>query len=336
MSQYEFDKLVEKYLAGEGNSDEEKRMREWTAHRLNQSQIQLSEIEKKAIKKRIWTRIRSHTVRQQPFLTHYGWPTVGLVAASILLVLAGFFVWQRPDKDRFVKLVSPQDSRLEDTLRVQNISDKICRITLKDGSLVWLSAGSQLSYPKTFGNKNRSVYLQGEAFFDVKRDAARPFIVHTGNLVTQVLGTSFTVKSSAETIEVVVVRGRVSVYETSDKSALGLNGVILVPNQKITFDKVSQKLTPGLIEIPQLLQPAASKPAFMFDRTSVGQVLTTLRKAYGIDIIVENQAINHCIFNGDLNDLTLYEQLDLICKSLNATYERRGTTLFIQGEGCAE
>lgn len=162
--------------------------------------------------------------------------------------------------------------------------------------------------------------------------------MHTGNLVTQVLGTSFTVKSydDAKAIEVLVATGRVSVYEVSDKPSQGRNGVILVPNQKITFDKASQKLTLGLIETPRLVQPPESRTNFMFDQAPLDQVFTTLRKAYGIEFIIQNQTLNHCIFNGDLNDLPLYVQLDLICKSVNATYERRGTTLFIEGEGCPD
>jgi hypothetical protein len=73
---------------------------------------------------------------------------------------------------------------------------------------------------------------------------------------------------------------------------------------------------------------------FTFLETPVKEAFSLLEKAYGIDIVIENDAVEICKFTGDLTNLSLFEQLDLICKSLNATYERRGTTLFVRGEGC--
>lgn len=338
MSQYEFDKLVTKYLAGECSPEEEKQMCIWADSLLDQSQLNLSPAEKQVIDKRLWSRIYTHTLGQQPFRLRYGWPVLSAVAAAVLLLLlAGVYAWQRPGLLPSTQAVAQRVSQPEDTVQIQNRTTRPRKIILKDGSLVLLAPHSQLSYSKIFGSKNRQVYLQGAATFDVRRDPARPFTVHTGNLVTQVLGTSFTVTSSADAIEVLVTHGRVSVYEdVAEKSAAGRNGVILSPNQKITFDKASQKLTPGLVDVPRMVQPPEHKTRFVFDRTPLGQVLNLIRKTYGIDIIVENHAITNCIFTGDLNDLSLYEQLDLICKSLNASYERRGTTLFVQGEGCAD
>ncbi|GAB4013500.1 hypothetical protein GCM10028808_32790 [Spirosoma migulaei] len=339
MSQYDFDKLVEKYLAGESSPEEEKLMHEWAELMLEQSRMSLSETDKQVIHKRLWERIYSNTIRQQPFLVRHDWFRPSAVAASVLLLLvAGISLWKLPKENKRFLAMTQKKQELPGTVNIRNTSVKEQTITLKDGSTVVLSARSTLSYPERFGDKKREVYLQGEGFFDVKKDSAHPFIVHTGNLVTQVLGTSFMVKSYDEdsAIEVQVTRGRVSVYEASEKSSVNRNGVILIPNQKITFDKTSQKLTPGLVETPRIIQPPDTRTSFVFDRTPLAQVLATLRKAYGIEFVVENQALNHCAFNGDLNDLPLYLQLDLVCKSLNATYERRGTTLFINGEGCSD
>ena len=339
MNQYDFDKLIEKYLAGQSSPEEETLIREWAENRLEKSNLSLSQPEQQAIRRRIWTRLYQNTMGQQPFIVRYGWLRVNAVAASVLLVLlTGIFIWKQPAGKRSELADSSQREELKGTINVKNTSKKPQKITLKDGSYVVLKAQSTISYPEQFGEKTRQVYLQGEAFFDVEKDPARPFIVHTGNLVTQVLGTSFTVKSydAAKTIEVLVTRGRVSVYEASEKASRGHNGVILIPNQKITFDKASQKLIPSLVETPSLVQTPEARTGFLFDRAPLDQVLTTLRNAYGIEFIVESPSLSHCIFNGDLNDLPLYVQLDLICKSVNARYERRGTTLFITGEGCPD
>jgi hypothetical protein len=131
-----------------------------------------------------------------------------------------------------------------------------------------------------------------------------------------------------------VATGRVSVYENSNKPTQQRNGLILTPNQKIIFDKVSRKLTPSIIEKPVLIQPPAYPTLFIFEETPLPNVLKKLENAYGLLIIVENQILNQCVFTADLNDLPLHTQLDLICKSVNATYEQRGTSIFITGEGC--
>ncbi|GAB4037072.1 FecR family protein [Spirosoma jeollabukense] len=339
MNQYDFDKLMEKYLAGQSSPEEETLIREWADNKLAQSNLSLSQPEQQAIQKRIWTSIHRDTLSQQSVIIRYGWLRISAVAASILLVIiSGLFIWKQQAAKRSELAVASRREELKGTINVKNTSQKPQKIPLKDGSYIVLKAQSTLSYPEHFGEKTRQVYLQGEAFFDVKKDPARPFIVHTGNLVTQVLGTSFTVKSyeAAKTIEVLVSRGRVSVYEASEKASQGRNGVILIPNQKITFDKASQKLIPSLVETPSLVQPPEIRTSFVFDRAPLDQVLTTLRKAYGIEFVVESPSLSRCVFNGDLNDLPLYVQLDLVCKSVNARYERRGTTLFITGEGCPD
>ncbi|GAB3942979.1 FecR family protein [Spirosoma harenae] len=338
MSQYDFDTLVQKYLAGEATPEEERLMHEWSERMLEQSTIDLSPIEKQAIKTRIWQRVYTSTLRKSLFLVRNFRFYASAVAASVLLLLVGLFVQRQAVKSGIRQHSAKSQTELSGTIHIANTSAKPQKINLNDGSVAILSPRSDLSYQEQFGAKTRELFLHGEAIFDVVKDPSRPFIVHTGNLVTQVLGTRFTIKSYDEdkAIEVQVARGKVSVYEATEKSLGNRNGVILIPNQKITFDKLSQKLTPALVEAPHMIQAPENKTSFVFDRVPLTQVLNTLNKAYGIDFIVENQALNQCAFNGDLNDLPLFLQLDLICKSLNARYERRGTSIFINGEGCLE
>ena len=336
MSQYEFDKLVEKYLAGQCAPDEETLLRDWSESKLAQSRLHLDDDHKTLIQKRIWRRLDQKTLRQSLFSVQYKWLSVSVVAASVLLVLTGIYDGRRSPSSQAARVVAAKSVAFTNTVSIKNTTGKAQRVSLQDGSTIVLKAQSTISYPAHFGDKSRQVYLQGEAFFDVRKNPGRPFVVHTGSLVTQVLGTSFTVRSydDARTIEVAVTRGRVSVYEASEKTARDHNGVILIPNQKITFDKASRKLVSSLVETPTVIQPVEARTSFVFDRAPLTRVLTTLSKAYGIEFIVENPVLNHCVFNGDLNDLPLYIQLDLLCKSINAHYERRGTTLFIHGEGC--
>ncbi|GAB3502819.1 FecR family protein [Emticicia fontis] len=339
MNQHEFDKLLEKYLAGECDAEEEKLIWEWQENMLKNSQLLLNSEEKEAIKKRLWSRIYSNTIglyeeeipsTKGKVFTVLKWG----IAAMLLIGLVNIFLVMKNKKEE--AFADASSSQHTSGIEVKNTSGTDTEIKLEDGTVVRLKKSSSISYPKHFGKETRDVYLKGEAFFKVKRNPNSPFIVHTGDLVTEVLGTSFNVKSydNAKAIEVSVTSGRVSVYEMTEKISDKKNGVILTPNQKVVFDKSSKKITPGIVEHPIALTSIADKISFVFEDTPLPLVLQKLKDVYGIEIIVENQDLNQCAFTADLNDLPLSTQLELICRTVNARFEQRGTSFFISGEGC--
>ncbi|WP_128548298.1 FecR family protein [Larkinella soli] len=332
MSQHEFDKLLEKYLAGACDPEEEKIILDWY-ERVGQVPVPVEAGEKEAIRQRIWQRLYTKTVGTsavRPLLTRARLA----MAACVLLVLAGA-VWVLSEYRRSAAPVG-QSAPAQGSIEIRNIAGKPQPVRLEDGSVAVLQPNSVLSYPEHFSRKNRRVFLKGEAFFQVTKDPTKPFIVQAGDLTTEVLGTSFTVKSyeGAKTIEVAVATGRVSVYENTEASIPDRKEVILKPNQRITYDKQSKQLIPTLIERPEKLAAPGPTRSFVFENMALPDVLKRLEAAYGIDIFLENDALSGCMFNGDLNELPLFTQLELICKSLNAKYETRGTSIFINGKGC--
>lgn len=343
MNQHDFDILLQKYLAGESSEEEEKLVTEWSVSRLETSKIPLSASEQRAIEKKIWKRIRSTIQSTIPFSKRFSWLRFSM-AASLLVATVGLLYLNKtkfPTDNQNVSSSLPTTHReaagtLAHYKEVKNTGKLPHKLSLEDGSTVVLQPGSQLNYPLHFTSKVRRVYLLGEAFFDISKNPSKPFIVHTGELVTQVLGTSFNVKSytESESIEVQVVTGRVSVYENTPKSPESRNGVILHPNEKIIFDKESKKLLPKLVDTPIIVNQPESRKEFVFEETFLPKVVSSIQQAYGIEIVLETPALESCIFTGDINDLPLHTQLKLICKSINASYELRGTTFFIQGEGC--
>ena len=104
-------------------------------------------------------------------------------------------------------------------------------IQLPDGSKVWLNSGSSLKYDKQFGKELREVVLSGEAFFDVVRNAEKPFIIHTTNMDIKVLGTRFNVKSYAndKQSEASLIHGSIEVFIKKE----GLKKILSEPNHKI-------------------------------------------------------------------------------------------------------
>jgi hypothetical protein len=211
-------------------------------------------------------------------------------------------------------------------------------IVLTDSSIVQLQPGAAVSYPKTFAANRREVYLEGAAFFKVTKNPARPFLVYTGTIVTQVLGTSFTVKRMDNHFEVTVLTGKVAVYEEGNKQLHNKGGVVITPNEKVTYYSENHHFITSLVDNPVVVAKSddsiAVKEPFNFDETPVLRIIQQLEETYAVQIITGNDKINHCLFSGNISGQSLYSMLDIICQAIGANYEIRGTSIILTGNGC--
>jgi transmembrane sensor len=215
-------------------------------------------------------------------------------------------------------------------------------VKLPDGSIVMLSPGAQLAVHKAFNIKNRDVRLLGEASFDVHRDPSRPFFVYSGDIITKVLGTTFQVRAGdpGQPVQVTVQSGMVTVYrqEAKDLSNVSPNrGVILTPNQKATYFPDNKQFVTSITEDPQPIAAAAEKvtaPSLVFEDVPIGEVIRQLEVIYGMDIELEQESLSRCPFTGNLTHQALYTKLELLCGTINGSYEVRGTRILVTGKGC--
>lgn len=231
-------------------------------------------------------------------------------------------------------------------------------IVLPDGSSARLGPRSKLYYPSGFSaaRGRREIYLEGEAFFDIKRNAALPFYVYTGHVITKVLGTSFRIRawSSDPQTTVIVRTGKVSVYREDDfyVNASGSNepgGIILTPNQQIVYNREGDdhRLNKTLAEDPQPLtdmqdvqapgrsrRPAARDTAMAFDATPISQVFRRLQQLYGIPILYDEETLSSCSLSATMGNESFYEKLTIICKAINASYEVIDGNIVITAPGC--
>jgi transmembrane sensor len=329
MTQQEFDRLSDKFLKGDCTSEEMALLRKWSdLHYNEQSESDLfdSDKEEALTQKKIWKslRITSFEATRKSWLTI----SVGLAASLILGGLLLFFEGQQSENP----LVPSQ------TLSNQEVISSVSpKVTLPDGSTVILEKGADIVTDPSFGQKERKVFLKGEAFFDVKPDRQHPFVVVSGDLVTEVLGTSFRIKPEADLkkIEVSVHTGKVSVYTSQSQGQRKKDGVIASPNQKVSYDVISGSLKQDLVDLPAPVQGIRSPEELFFDETPLSELLKKISQVYGIEVIMGNPSISHCTFTGDLNRLNLYQQIDSICQVVGLEYEVRGTTIFIKGAGCS-
>ena len=274
----------------------------------------------------------------------------GLMAAVLVAIIFVFHYRTYLSKE------SPRQAAAAGIMKEKSNNDvSPQQIRLADNTTVTLEPGARLLYPQNFAGDKREVYLDGEAFFEVSHDAHRPFYVYNNNLVTHVLGTSFTIRTDEQRkkIEVTVRSGKVEVYEKTPAGnkpayAAASNGVVLTPNQKVIYSEDSRRFEALLVEDPLPLvtkasaansmltkdAPVAAQQSFVFNTAPIPEVLRAFENVYGIEIEVENERINNCHFSGDMSNMGFNARLEVICKVLHTTYEIRGTKILIRGNGC--
>lgn len=202
-------------------------------------------------------------------------------------------------------------------------------INLPDGSTVILNADSKLEYPAAFSGSTRDVYLNGEAYFDIKHDPSKPFFVHTGSISTKVLGTAFNINAyrSQQFIEVTVTRGKVEV-----KAKQKLLGV-LEKNEQIIFNTATESFSKKSVSTEPVI--AWRKNELYFDDVTFGEAALVLSNRYHVRIEFEHEKIRNCQFTAAFNNSTSLEHaLNVICELNNSTYKMDGSKIFINGEGC--
>jgi transmembrane sensor len=338
MKQKELEQLLKGYLKGESSDMEKLRVEQWFDD-LTNSELDLSEPEKTEIKERMLARILAE--KGQEDSPSGGRFLVLKVAASLLLMiasLAGYFYLQAGEPE-VAAIAAPV---LSSEVVVENGSDGTKEVSLPDGTQIVLKGKSRITYNRAFTGKKREVYLVGEAFFDVMRNPERPFFVYSGNIVTRVLGTSFTMiaAENSPTIEVNVVSGRVSVYESDDEAdepdqKKVKKGVILTRNQKATFFVKENHLIPSLVEQPKPARiPTRENKLLVFEDNTLTEIAAKLGENYSIEFVMENASIGNCTFTGDLSDMALFDVLSIIGKSVGIEYEVMGTKILLNGEGC--
>ncbi|MHA8052680.1 FecR family protein [Aquirufa sp. OSTEICH-129A] len=335
MTKQEFDTLLNKFEKGQCSPEEVHFLEEIATSNFEKNSDIGSIFNKKELQSeenRMWNKLNEElfSIPKKRIFIISKTAIQTLVAACLFLITCISFYLYNP------RIFNPQivENRALETRNTTNLSQNI---TLPDGSRVVLEKNSSIIVQEDFGQNNRTVILKGKGFFQVVRNEKKPFLVRMGNLVTEVLGTSFRVASDNQnkSIEVAVVSGKVSVYENSKKGVTKkMNGVVLTPNLKAIYNTENQTIQESIVENPILIHSNIQKSDFMFDEIRFGILRDRFKYFYGLDIIFVNRDIEKCLFTGDLSGLNLYKQLDVACSSINAKYEIRGSTIFIDGKSC--
>lgn len=240
--------------------------------------------------------------------------TAGIIAAAV--AIAALLVWHPVAQLRRSGLAA-QPMRVVSTTVGQR-----AELELDDGTRVSLSAESRLRYPVAFGDRSRTVELDGEAYFDVVHDAGRPFVVRTAGSVVRDVGTAFGVRQyrADAPVQVVVASGRVDVSAAADTTRPQL--VDAGHRARIAHDG---RTVIDSVDVGAYLAWRDGRLAF--DDTPFADVLTQLTRWYDADFVVQDSALAGRRFTGAFDTGSLDSVLDLLAPALHARYERRGRTI---------
>jgi ferric-dicitrate binding protein FerR (iron transport regulator) len=305
--------LLEKYFENQTNNLENQKIKEWLESASENSMImeQLQSfyhengslpIEFSPNVTSALSKITSHI--SQPQKTKFSTLWWKIACVFILLIAGWWFIHSfKPEKKPSYATVAAN-------------TNAVNSFELADGSRIWINKGSEVKYLKEFG-KTREVYLKGEAYFEIAHDPEHPFIVHSGNTKTRVLGTKFNIRAlpAESLISVTVTEGKVQFGSNTDKDVfltLGARGV---------YNKQTGQVTQKLNTDPNFL--AWKTLQFSFDSQSLEAVFKTLSDVYRFNYQFENPKVRNRRLTARFNQRPLKEIIETISVSaeINVTSE---------------
>lgn len=197
-------------------------------------------------------------------------------------------------------------------------------LELSDGTRVWLNSVSQLRYPVQFTGKERKVYLFGEAYFDVKTDSLRPFVVESEGMDVRVYGTEFNVTAYRdEKLRTTLVQGKVGIKVDGEKELL------LRPGQMAEYDAQTKHLE--VQEVNTYLYTAWIEGTFAFKDETIEEIMGRLSRWYDLNVFYANEEVKKQLYDGIIPQVKDFEDvLRMIEGTATIHFEIKGNTVIVR------
>lgn len=321
------DDLIGKYLSGEASAVERTEVEDWIvqsdSNRNQFDHFKLIFERAKLVKEtqpydtdKAWLNVKSKMSRPKGKtvqLTSY-WGVVRI--AAMLMVAAG------------LSYIAYKWSSVPDEVITIATQSRIVRDTLPDGSLAVLNKNSTIQYAYNSSNNQRKLQLEGEAFFEVKDKENQSFIIESGEVIIEDIGTTFNVSAfpDSPTIEVYVETGEVAFYTLKDA---GLN---LVAGETGVYHKASKSFARVLKTDTNRL--AYKTGIFSFRNADLETIVNDLNSVYDTQIRFSNESIKNCRLNVAFKNERLEDIVEIIAETLRLTVIREGDDYVLSGDGC--
>jgi transmembrane sensor len=315
--------IIQDYFDGITPKSYEKRIRQWLVSSANST-------EKDSVLKEIWDQTEAEDANTQKALAEfqsnrreYEWKhryhkTVRRVlkwaAVLALPILGAALTWlysgKYYERKQLVEFYVPEG--------------KIDSLVLSDGTKMIVNSGSTVLYPQQFNKHtgNRNVYLLGEAHFAVAKDKDHPFIVHSGKLNIQVLGTHFNVKAytNEELITTTLEEGKVKLFDDNYTE-------VMKPNEQIVYSREDGRMSKNVVDVAKFNDWTTGD--MTFDNQSLNEILTKIGLRYDVKFILDASIDRHQRFTMNFkHNETITDVLDVFTHlSHNLKYHKKGKTI---------
>jgi transmembrane sensor len=321
----DFQRLFQKYINNECTPEEFEKLKTWIQRTEAADQLEgpmkslWEQARASSAKENVdWAKMHARITRnEKPFLLRSS--MLKYAAAISFLALGSYLYLHKVPQQQ----TSPQAATAY--LSMHSGAKNATLIVLEDGTKVTLNANSDLRYPKTFGSATREVFLDGEAYFQVVHNTSKPFIVHSGKLKTQVLGTSFAVNAYSGTLplSVSVLTGKVSVKDEKSNEQ-----VVLTPGRVASTRKEHSKFL-----LSSLADPAESiawiEDKMIFDNATLEETAFKLSNRFGVRIHITNKEVSQQRITAMFHKQPLHNILGALTRLTGSNYKSENTNYTI-------
>lgn len=266
-------------------------------------------------------RFRKRTGLDQSGKQSYKWYRTWSVAAVAIVLLGLITVTAYWQGSRQIQ------SNFSDIVVEAPLGSKT-KLTLPDGSTVWLNAGSKMVYSQGFGVSDRKLAFQGEGYFEVEKNDEMPFLVQTHDVNVTVVGTKFNFRNYPEDEEAVVelLEGKVALENQLKEESVRY----LSPNEKMELHKAT-----GKMDITSAKMKEATlwtENILLFDEDLLPDIVRKLERSYHVQIEIENEDLKQARFYGQFNQLeqNIYEVLDMLVETGRLEYQEKDKVIYLK------
>ncbi|MDZ7646943.1 MAG: FecR domain-containing protein [Cytophagales bacterium] len=328
----DMDEMIGKVLAGEGSEQEKAEVARWTKLHEDNSKYyeQLKTIFEKAASGDVeiqfdtdaaWRKMKSKLAHasenvvvlhpKNTFSINLAWR---IAAGVVILLGVSYFYYQQLFLPVQTLALSSDSITVEDTL--------------PDGSTAFLNKKSQLTYEYNPREKTRKVKLEGEAFFSVKHEQEKPFVIEAEDVLVRDIGTEFNLKAypHKDTIEIIVTQGEVQFYTLLD------SGLSLQAGQKAIYSKRNKAFY--RVDKPDTNALAYKTKVFSFNNTDLRSVINLLNDVYDSNIILATEKIYSCRLTANFKEDNASIIAEVIAETMGLTLTRKNDEIILDGKGC--
>lgn len=324
-------KIVEKYFANQATPSETRKVLEWFESPEGKKYLQqkiesdsdlmdkkglrdlISDLDSENLFSSITTTIDKRNKRST--IRRTDWLGYSIKAAAVIIVLLSAS-WIT------LSLNNYQDEQVVEAepIHIQTGEDQHREITLNDGSEIRLNSNSEIVVSKDFMNNNREVTLYGEAYFSIKNNPEKPFIIQANQSSIEVLGTEFNVRShqDEDNVQVAVVDGKVS-FKNLALNGIERHSVILSKGQYGYMDIDQHSILVDDLAVDNYL--AWKNGRFVFDQLNLKQVCTQLKRLYKVECNFETDELKNLPLTANFSNESLEKTLSVIALSLNIEFD---------------